>query len=51
MSAYFVVYLNVTDPEQFSNYFQAVMPVIEPRGGRSDRYEVRTTLKLIRQTN
>ena len=34
MSAYFIVYLNVTDSEQFTRYFQAVMPVIERRGGR-----------------
>jgi uncharacterized protein (DUF1330 family) len=34
MSTYFVVYLNVTNPEQFTKYFQAVMPMIERRGGR-----------------
>ena len=34
MSAYFVVCLNVTDPDQFTKYFQVVMPVIERRGGR-----------------
>jgi uncharacterized protein (DUF1330 family) len=34
MSAYFVVYLNVTDLERFTEYFQVVMPVIERRGGR-----------------
>ncbi len=34
MSAYFVVSLNVTDPDQFTKYFQTVMPVIERRGGR-----------------
>ncbi len=34
MSAYFVVRLNVTDQDQFMKYFQAVMPVIERRGGR-----------------
>jgi uncharacterized protein (DUF1330 family) len=33
MSAYFIVYLKVTDSAQFMNYFQAVMPVIECRGG------------------
>lgn len=33
-SAYFVVYLNVTDPDRFKEYFQSVMPVIERRGGR-----------------
>ncbi len=34
MSAYFVVYLNVTDLKRFTEYFQVVMPVIERRGGR-----------------
>jgi uncharacterized protein (DUF1330 family) len=34
MSAFFVVYINVTDPDQFTKYFQAVMPFIERRGGR-----------------
>jgi uncharacterized protein (DUF1330 family) len=34
MSAYFVVYLNVTNPDRFTEYLQAVMPVIERRGGR-----------------
>jgi uncharacterized protein (DUF1330 family) len=34
MSAYFMVYLNVTDPDRFTEYFQTVMPVIERRGGR-----------------
>lgn len=34
MSAYFVVYLNVTDPDRFKEYFKSVMPVIERRGGR-----------------
>jgi uncharacterized protein (DUF1330 family) len=34
MSTYFVVHLNVTDPDQFAKYFQRVMPVIERRGGR-----------------
>ncbi len=34
MSAYFVVYLNVTDPDRFTEYFQVVVPVIERRGGR-----------------
>lgn len=35
MSAYFAVYLNITDPDRFTEYFQVVMPVIERRGGRS----------------
>lgn len=35
MSAYFVVYLNVTDPDRFNEYFKSVMPVIERRGGRA----------------
>ncbi|MCU0532767.1 MAG: DUF1330 domain-containing protein [Hydrococcus sp. Prado102] len=34
MSAYFVVYLNVTEPDRFAEYFQVVMPVIKRRGGR-----------------
>lgn len=34
MSIYFVVRLNVTDPEQFAQYFQRVMPLIAHRGGR-----------------
>lgn len=34
MTTYFVVYLNVTDPDRFMQYFQVVMPVIERRGGR-----------------
>ena len=33
MSAYFVVYLNITDPDRFAEYFQVVMPVIKRRGG------------------
>jgi uncharacterized protein (DUF1330 family) len=34
MSAYFVVRLNVIDPEGFTKYFHRVMPLIESRGGR-----------------
>jgi uncharacterized protein (DUF1330 family) len=34
MSAYFVVCLNVIDPEGFTKYFHRVMPLIESRGGR-----------------
>jgi uncharacterized protein (DUF1330 family) len=34
MSTYFVVRLNVTDPDRFAQYFQRVMPIIERRGGR-----------------
>jgi uncharacterized protein (DUF1330 family) len=34
MSAYFVVSLNVIDPEGFTKYFHRVMPLIESRGGR-----------------
>jgi len=34
MSTYFVVRLNVTDPDRFAKYFQNVMPIIERRGGR-----------------
>jgi uncharacterized protein (DUF1330 family) len=34
MSIYFVVYLNITEPVQFAEYFQKVMPIIQQRGGR-----------------
>jgi uncharacterized protein (DUF1330 family) len=34
MSAYFVVGLNVIDPEGFTKYFHRVIPLIESRGGR-----------------
>jgi uncharacterized protein (DUF1330 family) len=34
MSVYFVVYLNITEPVQFAEYFQKVMPIVQRRGGR-----------------
>jgi uncharacterized protein (DUF1330 family) len=34
MSVYFVVYLKITEPVQFAEYFQKVMPIIQRRGGR-----------------
>jgi len=34
MPVHFVVYLNVTDPVRFMEYYQAVIPVIKRRGGR-----------------
>jgi uncharacterized protein (DUF1330 family) len=34
MPVYFVVYLNITNPDRFTAYYQTVMPVIERRGGR-----------------
>lgn len=34
MAAYFVVYQNVTHPEQYKEYFSAVVPVIDRCGGR-----------------
>ncbi len=34
MSAYFLVYQNVTDSERYEQYLNAVIPVIERRGGR-----------------
>jgi uncharacterized protein (DUF1330 family) len=34
MTVYFVVSLNVTDTDRFMKYFQAVMPLIQQRGGR-----------------
>ncbi|RCJ17768.1 hypothetical protein A6770_33660 [Nostoc minutum NIES-26] len=34
MPVCFVVYLNITDPVRFAEYFQTVMPVIQRRGGR-----------------
>jgi len=34
MPVYFVVYLNITNPDRFMEYYQTVMPVIERRGGR-----------------
>lgn len=33
MSVYFVVYLNITEPVQFAEYFQKVIPLIRRRGG------------------
>lgn len=34
MTAHLVVYQNVTDPNQYRQYLNAVIPVIERRGGR-----------------
>ena len=34
MSVYFVVYQNVTDPERYGEYFNAVVPLIDQCGGR-----------------
>ncbi len=34
MAVYFVVSLKITDADRFMQYFQAVMPLIEQRGGR-----------------
>lgn len=34
MPVYFVVYLNITDPVGFAEYFCEVMPLIQERGGR-----------------
>jgi uncharacterized protein (DUF1330 family) len=34
MPVYFVIYLIVTDPARFEEYYKTVMPVIERRGGR-----------------
>lgn len=34
MSAYYVVYLNVTAPDQFREYFQTLLPVIKRHGAR-----------------
>jgi len=33
MQVHFIVYLNITDPDRFLEYYQTVMPVIERRGG------------------
>ncbi len=34
MTVYFVVSLQITDADRFMAYFQAVMPLIQQRGGR-----------------
>lgn len=34
MPVYFVIYLSITDPVRFAEYFQTVIPVIQRRGGR-----------------
>lgn len=34
MTVYFIVSLKITDADRFAEYFQAVMPLIEHRGGR-----------------
>jgi uncharacterized protein (DUF1330 family) len=34
MAVYFVVSLKITDADRFMEYFQAVMPLINQRGGR-----------------
>lgn len=34
MAAYFVVYQNVTDLQQYGEYFKAVVPLIDQCGGR-----------------
>jgi uncharacterized protein (DUF1330 family) len=34
MAVYFVVSLKIADADRFMDYFQAVMPLIEQRGGR-----------------
>jgi pimeloyl-ACP methyl ester carboxylesterase/uncharacterized protein (DUF1330 family) len=34
MTAYFVVYQSISDPERYEQYLNAVMPEIEHRGGR-----------------
>ena len=34
MPVYFIVYLNIIDPDQFTKYYHTVLPVIERRGGR-----------------
>jgi uncharacterized protein (DUF1330 family) len=34
MTVYFVVSLKITDADRFMAYFQAVMPLIQQRGGR-----------------
>lgn len=34
MAVYFVVYQNITDPQQYGQYFNAVVPLIVQCGGR-----------------
>ncbi len=34
MPVYFVVYLTITDPDRFMEYYKTVLPVIERWGGR-----------------
>lgn len=34
MAVYFVVHLNIIDADRFTQYFQAVMPLITQHGGR-----------------
>jgi uncharacterized protein (DUF1330 family) len=45
MPVYFIVYLTISDPDRFMEYYKTVMPVIERRGGHMVANGVPETLE------